>query len=154
MSLHDPDMPTHIGPFQIIPNFNGQSRNGGGCSLSNLPMQEPALGRPAEQVDEFVLRGPEIEFEGHFDIRPSVIREMAAALGMVSEAEYGHAIELSQSYFNELQERRAEAAALQQQLDYFHGLMRESLAGPAESEDILDQADTVRFSDLDEEEYE
>lgn len=82
----------HEGPltyFQVIPNFDAQSRNGAVCSFSGLPKQEQDTPQKQEhEVDEFILRGPEIEFEGYLDIRPAVIYETALQLGMVHADEY------------------------------------------------------------------
>lgn len=69
--------PTH---FQIIPDFDGQSANGARCYFTNLSRQKADPKRPQQQpheVDEFVLRGPAISFEGFMDIRPAVIIDTA-----------------------------------------------------------------------------
>lgn len=67
--------PTH---FTIIPDFDAQSANGGLCYISKLPKQKKDTPqKQAHEVDEFILRGPEISFEGYFDIRPAVIIETA-----------------------------------------------------------------------------
>lgn len=79
---------TQLTHFQIIPDFNAQSARPV-CYLSHLPKQNRR--RPQQQdheVDEFILRGPEIDFEGYMDIRPAVIIDTAReAFGMVSAAE-------------------------------------------------------------------
>lgn len=63
--------------FRKIEDFDNMSRNGSTCSLTNLPKQG---GKKARQTlhDHFVLRGPMIEYEGYFDVRPTAIAEVAA----------------------------------------------------------------------------
>lgn len=79
--------PTH---FQVIPDFNGQSRNGAKCSITNLPkIPKQTPQQQPHEIDEFILRGPEIEFEGYFDIRPAVIIDTAREVfDMVTAEEY------------------------------------------------------------------
>lgn len=68
--------------FQVIPDFDQQSARPV-CYISNLPKQHRKTPQQKEsQLDEFILRGPDIDFEGHLDIRPAVILQTAQELGM------------------------------------------------------------------------
>ena len=77
--------------FRIIPDFDQLSANGAKCYFTHMPLQRPDPDRPQQQaheVDEFILRGPEIAFEGYMDVRPAVIIETARELlGMGTAAE-------------------------------------------------------------------
>lgn len=66
--------------FNVLSDFNGQSRNGATCSVSGLPRTPADEGMP-------ILRGPAITAEGFFDVRPSVICETAGQLGMIPAEE-------------------------------------------------------------------
>jgi len=97
--------PTH---FQVIPDFNAQSANGATCYISHLPKQSRRTPQQQEhELDEFVLRGPEIEFEGYLDIRPAVIMETAQWLGMVSK----EAAEVLREALKQAEESRIAALA-------------------------------------------
>ena len=73
--------------FQVIPDFDHQSARPV-CYVSNLPKQYRKTPQQKEsQLDEFILRGPSIDFEGHLDIRPAVILQTAQELGMVPAEE-------------------------------------------------------------------
>jgi len=74
--------------FRIIEDFDGQSANGAKCYLSNLSKQKRRTPQQQDhEIDEFILRGPAISFEGYMDIRPAVIIETATELlGMLSPA--------------------------------------------------------------------
>lgn len=84
-------MPEDFAPlahFQVISDFNAQSAKQV-CYVSNLPLQKRRTPQQQDhEIDEFVLRGPEISFEGYLDLRPAVILETAAELGMVSAAKH------------------------------------------------------------------
>ncbi len=60
-----------------VPEFDRLSRNGQKCSLSDTGRIPPGVGRQSHEVDEFILRGPQIAHEGFFDFRPSVLRAIA-----------------------------------------------------------------------------
>jgi hypothetical protein len=81
-------MPTH---FDIIDDFNAQSRKPV-CSITNLPKQSrenATVQAQPHEIDDFILRGPDIDFEGFFDIRPVVIIETAREVfGMVDGEAY------------------------------------------------------------------
>lgn len=68
--------------FQVIHDFDANTYRGV-CAVSGRGKREAGLGVQPHEVDAFVLRGPEIEVYGesygHFDIRPSVLREIAIA---------------------------------------------------------------------------
>ena len=135
--------------FTVKPNFNPQSRNGARCSLSNLIMQGEELGRPSDEVDEFVLSGPMIDYEGDFDIRPSVIRTTARELGMVSAEEHAHQRHQTAVLADNMFDLQAENAALHQELDVLRAAIRGALVTDP-SEDVLDQPDTIPLFDVDE----
>lgn len=83
-------MNPHATHFQIIPDFDAQSAKQV-CYISHLPKM-PIRETPQIQDherDPFILRGPEIDFEGFMDIRPAVIIETAREVfEMVSKEEY------------------------------------------------------------------
>ena len=116
--------------FQRIEDFDAQSANGGKCYISNLPRQvfDPRSPHTAGQdFDEFILRGPMIDFEGYLDIRPSVIVAEARALGMLTVEEVA-----------EIQERSedAEAAVLAAESEFLRlRTLNEAL--------LLAQADSI-----------
>lgn len=141
--MSDDDFHHQLSYFQAIPDFDGLSRNGGACSISNLGRARPELGRSEEEVDECILRGPFIEFEGHIDIRASVIRKTAEELGMVSSQTAGRLQELYTDALEAAAAFQAEAAALQQELDTLRAAVRGVyLDGqPQASEDMLDHPD-------------
>ncbi len=125
--------------FQVIPDFDQLSRNGATCSISNLNKALPALGREPHEVDDFILRGPEVEYEGYIDIRPSVIIQTAMELGMVTAEENAALVYDRDSLFEDLRSSQAEAAALQQELDALRAAIRGSfLTDDTPSEDVLD----------------
>lgn len=82
-------------PFRKIDDFDtqGKSYSPGKCAITNVPRQNAAPGKQPHEVDDFVLRGPEITFHdgrgdvslGHFDVRPFAIAEAAQEFcGMLS----------------------------------------------------------------------
>lgn len=77
--------------FIAIPDFDGRSARGPKCYITNLVRQDADPKRPQQQpheIDAFILRGPQIEYEGFLDIRPSVIRDTAVEfLGMIDADE-------------------------------------------------------------------
>lgn len=77
--------------FRIIPDFDNQSARGPKCYITGLSKQRKDPSRPQQQeheIDEFILRGPAIDFEGYMDIRPAVIRETAQdLLGMITKSQ-------------------------------------------------------------------
>jgi hypothetical protein len=79
--------PTH---FHVVDDFDAQSANGGKCYITHLPkMNRKAPQQQDHEIDEFILRGPDIDFEGYMDIRPVVIIETAREVfGMRTEEEY------------------------------------------------------------------
>ena len=92
--------PTH---FQIRPDFDAQSARPV-CYFTNLPkMKRDTPQQQEHEIDEFVLRGPEIAFEGYMDIRPAVIIDTAREVfGMITPAEAdalrAEIAEISQAY--------------------------------------------------------
>lgn len=78
--------------FTPHPDFDSSSFKPN-CAVTGLPKQGPGLGVQEHEVDQFILRGPEITFQdgrgevslGFLDVRPIVIQEVAEThLGMVS----------------------------------------------------------------------
>lgn len=86
--------------FQVISDFDAQSAQPT-CYISHLGKQEPGLNKQEHEVDPFILRGPEIDFEGHLDIRPEVVLTTAHELGMV----FGEDHEEVEAALHELQKR-------------------------------------------------
>ncbi len=87
--------------FAPIDNFDQQSYRSV-CPVTHLPKQGPDLGKQAHEIDEFILRGPEIVFDdgrgdvslGYFDVRPDVIRQAAADhLGMIHRDAFDEVVE-------------------------------------------------------------
>lgn len=73
--------------FTVIPDFNAQSAKPV-CYFTNLPKQEADTPqKQPHEVDHFILRGPEIEFEGYMDIRPDVIITTAREIFQMSTPE-------------------------------------------------------------------
>lgn len=69
-------------PYQILPDFNYQSRGGAVCSLTNLPLLRKA-------GEDFVVRLFFIEGEGGVDVRPGAIQALAVeTLGMVPKEDH------------------------------------------------------------------
>jgi hypothetical protein len=79
---------TQFTHFQVVSDFNqGGPSAKAVCYISHLPkMKKDTPQKQPHEVDEFILRGPEIEFEGFLDIRPEVIITTALELGMHTAA--------------------------------------------------------------------
>jgi hypothetical protein len=65
--------------FDIIPDFNGDSRNGSTCSN---------CGSPAKKGDIGVAQGEFIDFEGSYDVCQACIVQIAGEFGMIPESKY------------------------------------------------------------------
>lgn len=106
--------PTH---FQIIDNFNGQSARPV-CYFTNLEKQVRTTPQQQDhEVDEFILRGPLVDFEGYIDIRPAVIIDTAREVfGMISAAEAQVLAQVDADLNAALAEAEAQIESLKTQL--------------------------------------
>lgn len=85
--MNDADDIPQLTWFQVIDDFDSTSANGSTCYISGLPKQKGDLHSQPHEIDHFILRAGEIDFEGHMDIRAQVILDTARELGMVSREE-------------------------------------------------------------------
>ena len=100
--------------FYVIDDFNAQSAKPS-CYISNLPkMKKRTVQQSDAEVDPFILRGPEIDFEGYMDIRPAVILETARELGMATEEEFAA---LKDQYHNALEDNKRLRRLLETEID-------------------------------------
>ena len=72
--------------FNIIPDFNGDSRGGSVCSN---------CGSPKKQGDIGVAQGEFIDFEGSYDVCQACIVQIAGEFGMIPESKYMQILERS-----------------------------------------------------------
>jgi hypothetical protein len=155
------DFVTQFDFFQVIPDFTPDSRNGGTCSISNLPMLREELGRRPEDVDGFVLRGPFIDFEGYFDVRPGAIIRTAEQLGMISGDEAYEQVRQIARLHDDLTDAQNEVLVLQGELAALKQLLSEALSGGqtiGSPDDVMNQTNIVyidddRFFEMYEEEH-
>lgn len=119
----DSNVPTHPPSYfsQVLTDFTMQSRNGAVCSLSNLPVN-------TNDPDDFVLRGPEIEYEGFFDVRSSVIRAAAEDLGMVPADEYQVLQYVNDELSTVVKDLTAENERLEELIAYQRDLLEDALS--------------------------
>jgi len=100
-----------------IDDFDAASRNGGRCSLSNLGKQGGKKRRQS-LTDDFILRGPMIDMEGFFDVRPTIIKEIALAYcDVVEEAHLSAAMSQIEACLEDVATLTAERDDLQEQVD-------------------------------------
>lgn len=131
--------------FSVIPEFNGQSRNGAKCSVSNRDRSKSKLGKADHEVDHFVLRGPMIDHEGFFDLLPTVITETAHDLGMSYPFEVEAQVEQrAQELANEV---RAEYEARLSTAESKISLLTEMLLDRGIIEEPFDPADMIYLTD-------
>lgn len=139
--MPDADFTTRLSFWQIRPDFDAQSRNGSVCSLTGLDRQKARLGRKPEEEDHFVLRGPMIDHEGYFDVRPAAILQTAKELGMYYENEVSEIVDEAVKKATALARVEAadEIATLQSKIELLTSLLRDDqYEVPYSPEDLAD----------------
>ena len=95
------------------------------CYISNLPKTRDGGATQVAEPEDFVLRGPRIDYEGFLDIRVGVITDTATELGMVSA-------ERAEAYQSEIAQMRLYVSELEDNLARSQNRLKEQVLLNAE----------------------